>query len=313
MQDISFKKRVLFVGMPDMALVCYDKLFRAGVNIVGAVPPSPKNPCYDFFISFLKNYGANIISYEKSLCDEDFLERVKDLDADIAVVCSYNKLFPCEFLKCAKDGFINCHPSLLPDYRGPNPYSSVIINDEGESGVTLHFMDDTYDTGDIIYQQKVALQGNETMGMLFNQFNFMSADMLLMALAHYELHGSLPRVAQWNGEFHYADSIVANNVDNLIDWCKSADEIERFVRGLNPFIVAVSNFRHNNVKIMSVKADRRNTKAEPGTIVESKKGLGIATGNGTIYIKVLQFGSYLICDDTEFIKLYKPQKGETFS
>jgi len=312
LENISFKKKVLFFGMPDMALVCYDRLHRAGVNIVGAVPSSPKNPGFDFFVSFLKNYNANVITYQNSLSDSDFLEKIKSLDADIAVVCSYNKLFPPELLKCVKDGFINCHPSLLPDYRGPNPYSHTIINNEQETGMTLHFMNEVYDTGDIIFQQKIQLHGNETMGMLFNQFNFLAADMLLMALEHYETHNEFPRVPQPQGDYKYADTIFANNIDNCINWTQDAESIERFVRALNPFIVAVSNFRHNVVRIMSVEADKKHFNAEPGMICDFKKGIGIATGRGTIYIKVLQFGTYLICGSEEFIKIYAPKKGELF-
>ncbi len=312
LQNTSFKKRVLFIGMPDMALVCYDKLYRAGVNIVAAVPPSKSNPSFSFFVSFLKNYNANIITHEKSLEEPEFLEKLKDLNIDIAVVCSYNKLFPAEFLKCAKDGFINSHPSLLPEYRGPNPYSQVLIHNEKMTGVTLHFMDENFDTGDIIYQKSVKIPQNATMGILFNNFNFVAADMLIEVLEYYEKNGVLPRTKQPLGDFKPATAIVANGVDNQIDWCTTAENIDAFVRALNPFIIAVTSFRNQSVKIMATKADSKRSKHPPGTVCETRKGLGVSTADGIIFIKVLQFGSYLICDGEDFIKRFNVKIGETF-
>ncbi len=81
-------------------------------------------------------------------------------------------------LESVKDGFINVHPSLLPKYRGPNPYSAVILNEENETGVTLHFMDESFDTGDIVAQKKVSLSEVETMGTLFNRTNLIALEML---------------------------------------------------------------------------------------------------------------------------------------
>lgn len=298
--------------MPDMALVCFEKLYRAGVNLVGAVPPDKKNPSYECFASFMSNFEVPVINYENSLKDAQFIEQIKRLEPDIAVVCSYNKLFPPEFLACSKDGFINCHPSLLPDYRGANPYSHVIINDEKVSGVTLHFMDNSFDTGDIICQKKLPLNGCETMGILFNVCNYIAADLLLQVLTHYEETGTLPRKKQNISSNKIAPSINQDGKDNRIDWGKTVKEIECFVRALNPFIVAVTWFRNECVRVMSVYFEKKRHNFVYGTVCDTRKGLGIAAKDGIVYIDILQYGTFLICSGKEFVARMNIKNGEMF-
>ena len=96
----------------------------------------------------------------------------------------------------------------------------------------------------------------------------------------------------------------------FVDWNKDAAYIERFVRALNPFISAMTNFRGIFVKIYSAEWSDKNPKKEPGTICSVKDTLGVATGKGILYIKSLQFGSYMICDAKQFIEKFKPQIGE---
>lgn len=308
----NFQKRVLFVGMPDMAIVCFEHLYKAGVNLVGAVPPDSNNPSYECFVSFMSNFEVPVINYENSLKDAQFLEQIKRLNADIAVVCSYNKLFPREFLSCTKDGFINCHPSLLPDYRGANPYSHVIINDEKVSGVTLHFMDESFDTGDIICQKKLSLSGNETMGILFNVCNYIAADLLLQVLTRYEETNTLPRKSQNKNSDKIAPAINQNGQDNRIDWSKTAKEIECFVRALNPFIVAVTGFRNEFVRVMNVNFEKKRHNLTPGTVCDTRKGLGVATVDGVVYINILQYGTFLICSGKELVAKMNIKNGEMF-
>lgn len=298
--------------MPDMALVCLSRLYQSGVNIVGVVPPEKENNTHSYFVQFATSLGYNVIPYDESLKDEKFLKELKKLDIDIAVVCSYNRLFPPEFLAVAKDGFINTHPSLLPDYRGGNPYSHVIINNEKETGVTLHFMDDSFDTGDIITQCKIAVSKDETMGTLFNKLNYLSAEAILKILAFYEETATLPRFPQPKGEFKKANSIDLKFGNSYIDWTRPASEIERFIRALNPFISAVTKYKNDFVKIYSSSVKNKRTKEAPGTICCVKDTIDVATGDGILEIRALQIGSYVIGDAKDFIKTVEPKIGEKF-
>lgn len=293
-----------------MALVCLSKLVSDGFNIVGVVPPHKSEATYDLMCNFTKSLKLPLVTFERSLDEIDFVHRVRQLNADIAVVCSYNKKFPPELLKSVKGGFVNCHPSLLPDYRGANPYSNVIINNEAETGITLHFMDENFDTGNMIFQKKVPLDKKETMGTLFNRMNYLCAEVLADFLKQFEVCNDIATMPQPEGEFKKAPAIESKNMRNFIDWDKDAKYIERFVRALNPFISAMTNFRGIFVKVYSADASDKKTKEEPGTVCYVKDTLGVATAEGILQIKALQFGSYMICDAKEFIDKFKPQIGE---
>ncbi len=310
--NTNFQKRVLFIGMPDMALVCLSRLFSSGFNIVGVVPPHKSEGTYELMCSFAESLKLPLIKYNQRMDEIDFLHAIRQLNADIAVVCSYNKKFPPELLRTTKDGFVNCHPSLLPEYRGANPYSNVLINNEKETGITLHFMDENFDTGNIIAQKKVAIEKKETMGTLFNRMNYMCAELLCEFLAQYENNSNIISLPQPQGEFKKAPAIDSKNYKNYVDWSKDAAYLERFVRALNPFITAMTSFRGVFVKIYTAEAVDKKVKEEPGTICRIKDDIGIATGHGILYIKSLQFGSYMISDAKSFIEKFRPRIGEKF-
>lgn len=293
-----------------MAIVCLSKLVSDGFNIVGIIPPHPHESTYGMMCNFARSLKLPIIDYENRMDDIDFIHKIRQLNADIAVVCSYNKKIPVELLKSVKGGFVNCHPSLLPDYRGANPYSNVLINNEKETGITLHFMDENFDTGNIITQKRILIEKNETMGTLFNRMNYLCAQLLSDFLIRFEQNSEIASFPQPQGIFKKAPAIDSSNLRNIIDWGADASSIERFVRALNPFISAITNFRGVFIKIYTAEASDKKAKAEPGTVCYVKDTLGIATGNGILHIKSLQFGSYMICDAKSFIEKFKPQIGE---
>lgn len=307
-----FKKRVLFVGIPDMAYICLDGLNMSGINIVGVVGPKKDHQTYSDFKRFVKSRKLNFIEYDK-LNDVFFIQKIKDLKADIAVVCSFNYKIPKILLDSVKDGFINVHPSLLPDYRGPNPYSSVIFNDEKETGVTLHFMDENFDTGDIIAQKKLAVSKSETMGTLFNRLNIIALDMLLEKLKEYETT-QLRREKQPEGNFRRGLNFPAEAC--LINYDKAACEIENLIRALNPFIVARTNFRGTMVRVLSADILDENIpqKHPAGTIVKIENDkFYVTTGKGLLAMTSMQFGSFFAGTSKEFIEILNPRIGERFS
>ena len=144
----NFKKRILFVGIPDMAYIGIDGLLMSGVNIVGVMGPKKDHNMYEDFKTFILSRGLNFLEFNE-LDEPELVQKIKDLNVDAAVVCSYNYKIPKVLMEATRDGFINVHPSMLPKYRGGNPYTRVIMNGETETGVTIHFMDSTFDTGDI--------------------------------------------------------------------------------------------------------------------------------------------------------------------
>ena len=306
-----YKKRVLFVGIPDMAYVCLDGLLREGVNLVGVIGPKKNHNTYKAFKDYVLDRKLNFIEYD-SLKDETFLNTLRELEPDIAVVCSFNYKIPKVMLDIPKDGFVNVHPSLLPKYRGGNPYSAIIMNGEKESGVTLHLMDEGFDTGDILLQKSFKINANETMGTLFNKTNFMGMDMLVEVLQNYEL-GILNRIKQPEGEFPVGNGIF--DEDLFIDFNKKPDEIERFVRALNPFLNASCMFRGIHVKVYWVETayDFKSHNLPAGQIakIENNK-IFIACKGGYVIPTMVQFGSFFVCNSKKFIELIQPKVGEEF-
>jgi len=185
------KLKVVFVGIPDMAIICLDNLLRSKFNIVAVVPPKKTHETYSFFKQFVQDRGLKLVEFENSPNDYDCISQLQDLNADIGVVASYNSKFSSEFLKTTKMGYINSHPSLLPKYRGACPYFHIINDGEKESGITLHLMDENFDTGDIVYQEKFELLPNETMGTLFNRTNYMISDALIRVLSEIEKNNKI--------------------------------------------------------------------------------------------------------------------------
>lgn len=310
MSEKKYKKRVLFIGMPDMAIVCLNKLVEKGINIIGVVPPEKTDPTNKLMVNTAQNLGLDIIEYNISLSDKGFLQRIKNLNADIGVVASFSKKLPKELLQLTKDGFINLHPSKLPDYRGANPYSHVIMNGEEESAITLHFMDETYDTGDIISQYCFDLDLNETMGTLFNRTNQMCASMLYEALDYYENHSFPRRPQPTGGNYKKAETLSFEKKNIFIDWNKPAEEIERFIRALNPFIGALTYYNGVILRINSAYVIEKNHDYAPGTICDTKSSLKVACGKDILEVDSIQYDGLFISSGRDFVDRVNPQKGE---
>ena len=306
-----FKKRIRFVGIPDMAYIGLDGLLMAGVNIVGVLGPKKEHNMYYDFKSFVQSRRLNYIDYDE-LDEPQLIETVRNLNIDAAVVCSFNYKIPKILLESVRDGFLNVHPSMLPKYRGGNPYSRVIMNGETETGVTIHFMDESFDTGDIIAQKPYHIHSKATMGTIFNELNVLGIELLLQVLRAYE-NQPLPRIKQPVGDFISGRGLSEKEV--FINYNKTAEEIERFVRALNPFILASTTFRGNMMKIMKVEvaSDAFCVPHPAGTVakIEDDKFF-IATSKGLVSPTVMQFGSFFMGDSKDFLRIVNPKIGEEF-
>ena len=307
----TYKKRILFLGIPDMAFVCLEACVQEGINIVGVIGPKPSHHMYEPFKEFVESKALNFIPYN-DLKSTELISTIKELNVDMAIVCSFNYKIPKELLSAVKDGFINLHPSLLPAYRGANPYSRVIMNNEKETGVTIHHMSEEFDKGDIILQKKCPIDKNETMGSLFNKTNDICIQLLLASLHEYE-ERPLPRIPQADGEYPLA--LTVSDVETFIDYNNSAEKIECLIRALNPFILASTYFRRTLVKVMKAEVIKKQYSSDipNGTIVKIKNDkVIIKTSKDCIAFTVMQFGSYFAGDYTDFIEFVHPKEGERF-
>jgi len=207
-------------------------------------------------------------------------------------------------------GYINCHPSLLPYYRGGAPYFHIVNNGEKESGITLHFMDETFDTGDIIYQKKFNLMQNETMGSLFNRTNYMLSDALIEILTKIENKEEIKRIKQDKNKKYPTAELVGGNF--RIRWnSQNIFKIERLIRASNPFYNTFTSFRDTNFKIIQAKAYKHEHNFKPGRIVKvDDNKLVIAGIDGFLSLEIFQIGTWGIYTPKEFREIFNPSTDE---
>lgn len=310
------KAKIIFIGMPEMAPICLNALYEAKKDIAGIImPPKNSGALYKTMQNMANSFKIPAIDYEKDLDEQEFIEKVKNLKADIGIVASYSKKFPKALLESTKLGFVNAHPSLLPNYRGGNPYFHPINNNEKMTGVTLHFMDEGFDTGNIIFQQSLPILPFETMGTLFNRTSYILASNYINLINHLEKTGELPSYPQdTKGNYIKAPMVYEHKGHNRINWNTKAESIERFIRACNPFLMAITTYRNNFCKIHTGFFDPDKTsKEQPGTISEvGEHHIGIATAQGTFYPRSIQVGSYFAGDIKLFIQYIQPKIGEIF-
>ncbi|MDD3149215.1 MAG: methionyl-tRNA formyltransferase [Candidatus Gastranaerophilales bacterium] len=309
--------RILFFGVPDMGIICFNALVAKHLkSLVGVVPPAPTHAAFTMMMSAAEEHNLPCIYFSNSPKEKPFIEKIKQLEPDIGIVCAFNHLISQEIIDIFPQGIINCHPSLLPDYRGGNPYFHVIANNEEQTGVTFHYMDSSFDTGDIIYQRKIPLAKNETIGTLFNKLNMLSAQMVVELVDNLESGQKLPRVPQINHEnLRKAPSVKQEIGDTFIKWEWEAYYIESFIRACNPFWGAVTNFRGCLTKIWSgyYASDKTYSNVQLGTIVEvSTDKIGILTGKGVFYPTCFTIGSFVLTEIKDFISRTNPKVGERF-
>lgn len=312
MTNKSFSKRILIIGVPDMAYLGVDTLYQAGVNIVGVMGPPPEHNTYQSFKAFVNSRNLNFIEYN-DLNSSELYKTITELKVDLAVVFSFNNKLPMSFINLMKDGIINLHPSLLPEYRGGNPYSRVIMNGETETGVTIHFMSENFDEGDIVAQIKCSVEKNETMGTIFNKTNYLGTSLMLRVLLEYEKTGILQRRPQQKGNFKPAKNL--SNEEFYVDYNRTAVEIERQIRALNPFLNCYTYYKGQVLKLYKATTEDYNFDENTlnGEIVKIENNkLYIKTQKGALCPEILQFGGLFTGSIVDFINIVKPRVGDIF-
>ncbi|OGH98165.1 MAG: hypothetical protein A2104_05965 [Candidatus Melainabacteria bacterium GWF2_32_7] len=308
--------KIAFFGVPEAGIVCFNTLMQHKKNIIVVVPPTPSHYAYGMMVGLAEQYNVPCLAFNSSPKEENFINAFRKLQPDLAVVCSFDHLLPPELLEIPPLGFINCHPSLLPQYRGGNPFFHGIVNNEKKTGITIHYMDNSFDTGDIISQWETNIEPDETLGTLFNRLNLQTTHMLIDIINKLEKGEKPARKPQLkNGDFKLAPNIIPEKGHTLIDWSKDAAYIDRFVRALNPFLGAITSFRGCIIKIWSgVYLENHTDNHQPGTVISvTQDNIAIATGKGIFFPTCLQVGNFVISDVRDFIRRTNPQIGEVFT
>ena len=265
--------RVIFMGTPDFAVGTLEEMIKAGHEVVLVVtqPDKPKGRGNAVQFPPVKECALahNIEVFQpKKIREEENVEYLRKYNADIMVVAAFGQLLPKSILDMPKYGCINVHASLLPKYRGAAPIQWAILNGDTVSGVTIMQMDVGMDTGDMIAKREVLLSEEETGGSLFDKLAKIGAELCVETMAEIE-NGTAIRTPQNSDEATHV-SMISKEL-GCIDWNKSAVEIERYVRGLNPWPSAYTKLGGKTFKIWKAKVVEGNSEVQPGQIAKVTK------------------------------------------
>lgn len=236
----------------------------------------------------------------------DILEQLNSYQADAAVLVAYGKILPQSIIDIFPAGIINIHPSLLPLHRGPTPIERVVLDGSTETGVSLIRLVHDMDAGPIFAQQTVSLTGDETKQALADSLLSLGSEMLIEHLPAI-LSGTLDPTPQTGAPTY--DSLIANNA-GVIDWTKSATQIEREIRAYALWPKCRTVLAGKDVVITAAHTTpTAGPEDKPGdiTVVPEAKELGVTTGNGTLWIdRLIPAGKKEMTAD-DFINGHKQQ------
>ena len=265
--------KIVFMGTPDLAAEVLDTMMRNGCEVSLAVtqPDRPKgrgrgviktpvHECAD-------KWGIPVFSPVRVKRPEA-VARLREEAPDLIVVAAFGQILSKEILELPRFGCVNVHASLLPKYRGAAPIQWAVINGEEKSGVTIMQMDEGLDTGDILLQEEIPLEANETGESLYNKMAKLGGTLLVKALPMIEA-GTLTPVKQDDEASTYA-SMLKKEMGN-IDWNMPADKIERLVRGLNSWPGAYTFMNGKMLKIWASAVADKPVQGAPGTVAGTDK------------------------------------------
>jgi len=229
--------------------------------------------------------------------DSAAIEELRAVKPDLIVVMAYGQILPRGVLEIPRLACLNLHASLLPRWRGAAPIQAVIAAGDRETGITVMYMDEGLDTGDILLQRSVEIQRNDTGGSLHDRLAQIAPEALLESLRLLAA-GNASRIPQDNADATYAPKLKREH--GLIDWSESAGAIERKIRAYNPWPGAFMKISSQNLKIFSASVVDLN--GQPEQILRSDKDLIVATGNGGLSLAEVQLEGKRRMTAAEFLR-----------
>lgn len=277
-------KRVVFMGTPDFAVPVLEKLIE-NTNVVLVVT---KKDAYVGRKKVLTEspvaicaHEHNIEVYKPNKLKEDY-EYILNKKPDIIITCAYGSIVPKVVLDYPSYGCINVHASLLPKYRGASPIVASILNGEKETGITIMYMDEGIDTGNIIMSRSIEIEDNDNSLSLSNKLSLLGANLLIDTLPKI-FEGENFDIPQDSEEATYVSMLKRE--DEHIDFNNSVENIKNQVRAFSPEPYAFINIADTEYKISEVEIKKCDV-SKIGIIVEvNKDSFGITAKDGIVYIK----------------------------
>ena len=308
--------RIVYMGTPDFAVESLKRLVEGGYNVVGCItmPDKPAGRGHKIQFSPVKEYAIEknipLLQPEK-LKDEDFQSDLKAWNADLQIVVAF-RMLPESVWNMPRLGTFNLHASLLPQYRGAAPINWAVINGEKETGVTTFFLTHDIDTGNIILQEKIKIEETDNVGTVHDKLMTIGADLVTKTVDKI-LDGTITTTQQ---SVLYEDPSELKPAPKIfketckIDFNEKAQRIHNLVRGLSPYPAAWCELldREGNataIKVFETEILNSGNGGEPGTFTYDKKNIDVATGEGTIRIKTLQYPGKKRLSSEEFLRGFR--------
>ena len=297
--------RVVFMGTPDFSVPTLECIIEAGHEVVGVVtqPDKAKGRGKKVVYTPVKEkaleHGLTVYQPRRAR-EPEFIEQLRALNPDVMVVVAFGQILPKELLDIPKYGCVNVHASLLPKYRGAAPIQWAVIRGEKVSGVTTMQMDVGLDTGDMLLKAEVPLAEDETGGSLHDKLSVLGGDLLIETLKGLEAGTIVPEKQDDSQSGEYARMLDKSL--GKIDFSMRAEEIERLIRGLNPWPSAYTSYNNKTMKLWKARVVPGG-EAVPGQVLAvDKKGFTVQTGDGALQILELQMEGKKRMDAGAFLR-----------
>lgn len=292
-------KNIVFMGTPDFSVPVL-KMLIENTNVLLVVTQPDKIVGKDKTVSFnpVKKLALeeNIPVFQPMRIRKDF-EKLKNLDIDLIVTCAYGQIIPKEVLDMPKYGCINVHASILPKYRGSAPIQWCLFNNDDVTGVTIMYMDEGMDSGDIIKIKEIPILDSDNVGTLHDKLSKLGCDLLLEVLPTI-FNKTNDRIKQGN---NYTMAPMIKREDERLDFNEEGKKIIGKIKGLNPWPLA--NIIINNQEIKVLEAEFVQKKVDNTGIIKEidKKNLGITCKDGIIYLKKIKPSGKKVMEINSFL------------
>lgn len=309
--------RIIFMGTPDFSVGTMEALIEAGHEIVLAVtqPDKPRGRGKAMQYPPVKEAALAhgiLVCQPGRVREPECVEYLKSFAPDMIVVVAFGQILPKEILALPRYCCVNVHASLLPKYRGAAPIQWAVIDGETVTGVTTMRMDEGMDTGDMIAKTELTLAPDETGGSLFDRLAAAGAALCVETVAFIET-GTAVYTPQNHAEATYTTMIKKQLGE--IDFTRPAAEIERLIRGLDPWPSAYTHLGDKTLKIWKASVvEQEDSSLRPGTILHVERdSLIVQTGQGALSLKEVQLEGKKRMDIASFLRGCPVEKGMVLS
>ncbi len=276
--------RIVYMGTPEFAVNPLKKLDENYDVVMVVTQPDKevgrkKEIRYSEVKKYALEHGIEVFQPEKIRLD---YQKVLDANPDVIITCAYGQIIPKEILEYPKYKCINIHASLLPKLRGGAPIHWSIINGDSKTGITIMYMNEKMDEGDILYQEEVEILDTDNVETLHDKLSVLGSKMIIDFIPRLETGDFIP-IKQNSEEATYGYNVTRD--DEHIDFNKTSREIFNRVRGLNPWPVAYTTLDGKVFKVYSSRISDKNRSGVNGEITNIyPDGIGVKTSDGEIII-----------------------------